>query len=168
MGGGLPGRGALARGRNQSGGWRARWRALDDRRRINRVAGSRACYRGSHLGPVSSRVRSVAGARDAVKGFGKTSLRARLWRHTPSAQSPKREADGGHHLGRPVVGQLTRRGVSVSLGRGRHGGARRKGRVPLRASFLRAWSGPQAASSVRQTNAGGALARGGLRLPIGR
>ena len=41
-----------------------------------------------------------------------------------------------------------RRGVSVSLGRGRPRRSAEKGHRGLSAMFLRAWSGPQAASSV--------------------
>ena len=117
--------------------------------------------------PRFQRVGSVAGVRDAVKGFEKTSLRARLRRRP--ARRRRVPARGGQRAaaawGGPSEGYCGRRGVSVSLGRGRP----RRG--PKR------WFSPSAVpprlvgpAGCKQRPpsvcAGGALARGGLRFPF--
>ena len=77
------------------------------------------------------------------------------------------EADRRGPWKRSVRGLL---GETGRLGLARPGSAAEgRGDGRLLAWFLRAWSGPQAVSSVRRSAvAGGALTRGGLRLPIGR
>ena len=121
------------------------------------------------LGPVAScSVRSPEHATRS-EGLRKRVSGARLRRRPTSAQGPRREADGGRSLGRSVAGRL---GQTGRLGLARPGvGEQRspeKGTpslselgssTPGRARRL------QAASAERI--AGGALARGGLRVPVG-
>ena len=114
---------------------------------------------------------SVAGARDAVRGFEKTSLRS-----APSEAAhrqrrfPGGEADGGCNLRRSVAGRL---GQTGRLGLARPGsanrGARRKGRIPSPSLVPPRLVGP-AGCKQRPPSvvAGGALARGGLRVPFGQ
>ena len=69
-------------------------------------------------------------------------------RRTPRRGGLPGEADRGGPSGGPMQDDWGRRGVSVSLGRGRPRRSAEKGHRGLSAMFLRAWSGPQAASSV--------------------
>ena len=100
-------------GAAEPGGPARRWslrRVLDGRPRLPNVPGSRGCYRRGSSAPFPA-VRSVAGVRDAVVGFEKTSLRARLRRQaTRHHRVPSREDNGGRRLGRSVVGPLRQTG----------------------------------------------------------
>ena len=120
------------------------------------------------LGPVSSETGRSPECATRSEGLRKR-VSGRSLRRQPhvGAGSLEREANGGRRLGRPVVGRL---GQTGRLDLARPGaaavacpGIALRARVPPRVVRARRL---QAASAERI--AGGALARGGLRVPFGR
>ena len=99
---------------------------------------------------------------------------------TPAGDGDAPSGDGGRPRGglpwgAPWEYRWGRRGVSVSLGRAAGGEARRRGSgessarwVPRRPGFFGAAGGEQRPPCAHRGAAGGALARGGLRLPFDR
>ena len=143
-------------------------RVLDGRLRLPDVPGSRGCYRRGSSAPFPARQVGRRSARRGQRVRENESPGAAFGgRPHVGAGSLWREANGGRRLGRPVEGQLGQTG-RLDLARpgsaaGGCPGIALRARVPPRLVRARRL---QAASAERV--AGGALARGGLRVPFGQ